>query len=168
MRVKHISSSNSWVLLCLYLTHVFVCVAEMECTQWPMVRWPALPRRWFWRDKSVKAAKLPSPSRQLLHQPHPRLLSLPAPSPPPFFFAPSFCHLQHKDGDYDGVFYLLVFTSVCFIFAYSVFYYDQKSLNTCWTLFPILFLWFYTAHNENKSLKVTSSFVLISHLAIYI
>lgn len=34
-------------------------------------------------------------------------------------------------------------------------------------MFPILFLWFYTVHNENKSLKVTSFFLLISHLAIY-
>lgn len=125
---------KSWVLICLNLMHMFIFVAEMECTQWPTVRWPALPRKWFWRGKSVKAAKLPSLSRQLLHQLYPRVLSCQRLFPP--FFTPSSCRLKHKDGDYDGVFHLSVFISLCFIFAHSVFYYDQKNIKTSWILFP--------------------------------
>lgn len=140
----------------------------MECTQWPTVRWPALPRKWFWRGKPVKAARLPSPSRQLLHQPYRRLLPPHHPTltpiPHPLHRHLAVCSIKMEIMMVSFIFQFLL---VCFIFAYSVFYYDQNNINVCWTMFLILFLWFYTVHNENKSLKVTSFFLLISHLAIY-
>lgn len=75
----HFSLQNRTSLAC----RVDLSIKKMERTQWPTVRWPALPRKWFWRDKSVKAAKLPSPSRQLFHQLY---SSIPASAPSPFSY----------------------------------------------------------------------------------
>lgn len=68
-------TSKTWypLIWCIWEEKpMFVCVAEMEPTQWPTVRWPASPRKWSWRGKLVKAVRVESLRHHLVHQLHPR------------------------------------------------------------------------------------------------
>lgn len=90
---KTSKTSKTWrpLIWCIWEEKLtFICVAEMEPTPWPTVRWPASPRKWSWRGKLVRAVTVES--LRPVHQLYPRAHPCPEPPPPPPL-SPSSCRL---------------------------------------------------------------------------
>lgn len=74
IRTSEVSVCNIWTEphWCQAQALTFLCAAGTGPTQWPTVRWLASPGKWFWKDKSARAATAESPNPRPLQKLYPR------------------------------------------------------------------------------------------------
>lgn len=102
-RTSEVSVCNIWTepRWCQAQALTFLCTAGTGPTRWPTVRWPASPRKWFWKDNSARPATAEGLNPRPLQKLYPR-----PPGPRP--------HLAvcHRDGDDGGLLFAFIFAHV--------------------------------------------------------